>query len=51
MPWHSAGIIIRELTEHDTEAFLALKCRGLRTDPEAFVASLEDDEHERDPDT
>jgi ribosomal protein S18 acetylase RimI-like enzyme len=43
MPEHSAGISIRALTEHDTEAFLALKHRGLSTDPEAFVASLEDD--------
>lgn len=43
MPWHSEGIIIRELNEQDTEAFLALKRRGLRTDPDAFVASLEDD--------
>lgn len=43
MPWPSAGMIIRELTEHDTETFLALQRRGLRTDPEAFVASLEDE--------
>src|SRR5438093_8773820 len=43
MPGHSAGIIIRALTEQDTEAFLALKRRGLSTDPEAFVARLEDD--------
>ena len=43
MQWHSEEIIIRELNEQDTEAFLALKRRGLSTDPEAFVARLEDD--------
>lgn len=43
MQWHSAGMIVRELNEQDTEAFLALKRRGLHTDPDAFVASLEDD--------
>jgi len=35
--------MIRELNEHDTEAFLALKRRGLATDAESFVATLEDD--------
>ena len=34
---------IRELDEDDTDAFLALKQRGLLTDPDAFVATLEDD--------
>ena len=33
----------RELNEDDTDAFLALKRTGLSTDPDAFVATLEDD--------
>ena len=36
-------MIIRELNKHDTDAFLALKRRGLTTDPDSFVATLEDD--------
>jgi ribosomal protein S18 acetylase RimI-like enzyme len=36
-------ITIRELDEHDTKGFLALKRRGLASDPEAFVATLGDD--------
>jgi nitrogen regulatory protein PII-like uncharacterized protein len=35
--------IIRELNERGIEGFLALKRRGLSTDPDSFVASLEDD--------
>lgn len=43
MPHPSGESIIRELNEHDTDAFLALKERGLTTDSEAFEATLEDD--------
>lgn len=43
MQQHSEGIIIRELNHQDTDAFLALKRRGLTTDPDSFVATLEDD--------
>ena len=35
--------IIRALDERDTQAFLGLKQIGLSTDPDAFVAALEDD--------
>ena len=35
--------MIRELNAQDTKAFLALKRRGLTTDPDSFVATLDDD--------
>jgi len=35
--------IIRPLDERDTQAVLGLKQSGLSTDPDAFVAALEDD--------
>ena len=35
--------MIRELCQDDTESFLRLKQRGLTTDPDAFVATLDDD--------
>jgi ribosomal protein S18 acetylase RimI-like enzyme len=43
MSWGTKDILIRELNEDDTEALLALKRRGLTTDPDSFVATLEDD--------
>jgi len=36
-------MIYRELNEHDTDAFLNLKRIGLTANPEAFVASLDED--------
>lgn len=36
-------VIIRQLTEWDTDAFLRLKQIGLTTDPHSLVASLGDD--------
>jgi ribosomal protein S18 acetylase RimI-like enzyme len=35
--------MIRELNGNDTDGFLALKRKGLSTDSESFVATLEDD--------
>jgi hypothetical protein len=35
--------MIRTLNEQDTDAFLTLKRRDLTTDPDSFVATLDDD--------